>query len=43
MVEIHFAGKSYIFEDDDDFIDLLDENADEIKEEYNNQNHIFWY
>lgn len=40
MAKIHYNGKIYIFEDEDELEDWLDENADEIREERKNME--FW-
>ena len=34
MAEIHYKGKVYVFDDEDELEDLLEENADVIREEH---------
>lgn len=41
MAEIHYNGKIYIFDDEDEVEDWLNENADEIHEERKSME--FWY
>lgn len=41
MAEIHYNGKIYVFDDEDELEDLLDENADAIRKEYEPME--FWY
>lgn len=41
MAEIHYNGKIYVFDDEDELEDLLNENADVIREEHKTME--FWY
>lgn len=34
MAEIHYNGKIYVFDDEDELEDFLKENADEVREEH---------
>ena len=34
MAEIHYNGKIYVFNDEDELEDLLEENADAVREEH---------
>ena len=41
MAEIHYNGKIYVFDDEDELEDLLEQNADVIREEHKTME--FWY
>ena len=41
MAEIHYKGKVYVFDDEDELEDLLEENDDVICEEHKTME--FWY
>lgn len=41
MAEIHYNGKIYVFDDEDELEDFLKENADEVREEHKTMK--FWY
>ena len=41
MAEIHYKGKVYVFDDEDELEDFLEENADVIREEHKTME--FWY
>ena len=41
MAEIHYKGKVYVFDDEDELEDFLEENADIIREEHKTME--FWY
>lgn len=41
MAEIHYKGKVYVFDDEDELEDFLEENSDEVREEHKTME--FWY